>query len=176
MPLFLANTFLFKPQQLKPLPQDEVETICQSIQQGLVDAVNSGANACISIHVHPNHFISTGDLKFLTGVEGTITSQSMHHLELVSDQGARRVTVHFVGGGSLFVVAHDVDDVDSEPEPEQEQDTDDDGTDNEDHGGDEDNGSEGSSSGSSTRMDPNNESNASSDFDGAFVGFSQLSI
>ncbi|CAB9528947.1 hypothetical protein SEMRO_2361_G324790.1 [Seminavis robusta] len=175
MPLFHANTFLFNPQQPTPLP---LEAICQCIAMGLVDAVNNGAHASISVHVHPNYVVSNGDLAFLDGVEGTIVSKSMHHLVLVSDQGGCHVTVHFVGGGSLFAVAHAVDsEVDSEVDPQEDTEDDYGTADNEDDGGDEYNGDD-SSSGSSTRMDPNNlnESNASSDFDGTYGGFSQLSI
>ncbi|CAB9523447.1 hypothetical protein SEMRO_1417_G270920.1 [Seminavis robusta] len=110
MPFIVANTFLFTPELPTVLPQDDVAAIGEAIRQGLIDAVNSGQNASLSIHIHPNRFISTGGLTFLMNVEGRIVSQSMRHLELVSHQGGRSVHVDFVGGGSLFAVAHNIDD------------------------------------------------------------------
>ncbi|CAB9521884.1 hypothetical protein SEMRO_1245_G255660.1 [Seminavis robusta] len=170
-----TNTFFFSPQPPAALPEDDVVAIVAAIQQALAGAVNQGTNASLSIQVHPNRFLSNGGLTFLDGLEGTIASQSMQHLELVSDQGGRHVLVHFVGGGTLFAVAHNVEDdveddvEDNEAPPAEEEDA----TDNE---GNEDEPDDNSSSGSSTRFEPGNDSDTSSDFDGAFHGLSQLTI
>ncbi|CAB9509373.1 hypothetical protein SEMRO_387_G132120.1 [Seminavis robusta] len=160
MAFIVSNTFLFTPQRPTALPEDDVAAIVAAIQQALADAVNGGTNASLCIHIHPNHFLSNGGLTFLNGLEGTITSQSMQHLEVVSDQGGRNVLVQFVGGGTLFAVAHHVDDNEAPAEKEEPTGNEDDGDDNEGNGEEGDD----SSSGSSTRFEPDDDSDDSSDF------------
>ncbi|CAB9523294.1 hypothetical protein SEMRO_1401_G269420.1 [Seminavis robusta] len=97
-----------------------IQAMGRKIHDALDEAVNEGKNVLLLFFLKHNVLFPTQRL-FFEGIEGTVRSSSMQHLEIISNQGNRVVFVQFVGGASPFGLAEalssDDDDDDNDDAP-----------------------------------------------------------
>ncbi|CAB9520554.1 hypothetical protein SEMRO_1113_G242670.1 [Seminavis robusta] len=156
----------------RPVVVDEynLRSLGDKINQTLERAVNEGTNLLLAVLVHPDCLLPS-NRTFFDNVNGTVRSSSMQHMEIISNQGNRKVLVQIVGGASPFGLAV--------PIPDGNDDNQGNGGDGDDNQGDDGNKSDDAEEdaeeeGSST------EGESSADDDSSegetFVGLSQLTI
>lgn len=166
-----------------PVSRETLKMIANAIRDAVVRAVNAGTDAKVCILVHPHKFlIDSGSFLFLNDIEGVIIAASMRHIQILSDQGGRTISVEFVGGGTLFAISHAVG-VFHETDAEDDADEEEEAVEEVAEEAVADDGSDGSSTASALVESDNNEPgpiirrNSGSSSDGEeFIGLSQLTI